>query len=127
MALGAPAGTGGLARVSPGGAPVSGILPAGELPRMTPIDESTEPTPGAAPPDAASEADLAAMERAIRKAREGERKPGASPIGCVIVRDGQVLAEGHNEVGLLHDPTAHAEMVAIRRACAEQSQDDLRG
>jgi tRNA(adenine34) deaminase len=67
------------------------------------------------------------MERAIRAAKAGERKPGASPIGCVIVLNGEVVAESHNEVGIQHDPTAHAEMVAIRRACAALERDDLRG
>jgi len=41
--------------------------------------------------------------------------------------DGQVVGEGHNEVGLRHDPTAHAEMVAIRRASAALGRDELRG
>ena len=67
------------------------------------------------------------MRRAVRAAREGEAKPGASPIGCVIVLDGKVVAEAHNEVGIRHDPTAHAEMVAIRRACAALGRDELRG
>jgi tRNA(adenine34) deaminase len=67
------------------------------------------------------------MDRALHLAREGERAPGASPIGCVIVLDGRVVGEGHNEVGMQHDPTAHAEMVAIRRACGALGRDDLRG
>ena len=41
-----------------------------------------------------------------------------SPFGCVIVRDGQVVGEGVNAVPTTNDPTAHAEMVAIRRTCA---------
>ncbi len=57
----------------------------------------------------------------------GKRAPGASPIGCVIVLDGEVVGEGHNEVGIRHDPTAHAEMVAIRRACDRLGREDLRG
>lgn len=89
--------------------------------------ESTEASPGAASPSAASGVDVQIMERAIRLARQGERKPGASPIGCVIVLDGEVVGEGHNEVGIRHDPTAHAEMVAIRRACERLGRDDLRG
>ena len=67
------------------------------------------------------------MERALQFARKGGQTQGASPIGCVIVLDGKVVGEGHNEVGLRHDPTAHAEMVAIRRACEALSRDDLRG
>ena len=67
------------------------------------------------------------MRRALDLAHRGDRTRGASPIGCVIVLDGEVVAEGHNEVGLRHDPTAHAEMVAIRRAGAALERDELRG
>ena len=84
-------------------------------------------TPGAAPAHEATEADLGFMRRALELARRGDRTTGASPIGCVIVMDGEVVAEGHNEVGLRHDPTAHAEMVAIRRAGAALKRDELRG
>lgn len=71
--------------------------------------------------------DLARMADAIALARKGAETPGASPIGCVIVRDGQVIGAAHNEVGIQRDPTAHAEMVAIRRACAKLGCEDLRG
>jgi tRNA(adenine34) deaminase len=67
------------------------------------------------------------MRRAIAVARAAAKTPGAVPIGCVIARDGVVLAEGHNETGANHDPTAHAEIVAIRRACAALSEDNLVG
>jgi tRNA(adenine34) deaminase len=67
------------------------------------------------------------MRRALTVARLADPASGAAPIGCVIIMDGVVVAEGHNEVGLRHDPTAHAEMVAIRRACSALSRDDLRG
>lgn len=67
------------------------------------------------------------IRRALDWARRGDRTPGANGIGCVIVREGKVLAEAHNEVGLRHDPTAHAEIVAIRRACEAVGADDLRG
>lgn len=67
------------------------------------------------------------MARAVALAREGERVRGASPIGCVLVLDGAIIAEGHNEVGLRHDPTAHAEIVSIRRGCEALGRDDLRG
>ncbi len=56
------------------------------------------------------------MERAMALARRGEAAPGSSPIGCVIALDGEIIGEAHNEVDALHDPTAHAEILAMRRA-----------
>ena len=70
---------------------------------------------------------MAFMRHALSLARKGERVPGASPIGCVLVMDGQIVAEGHNEVGERHDCTAHAEIVALRRAGAELGRDSFRG
>lgn len=94
----------------------------------TPSDAPAETaSPGAAPAPAATAADLGFMRRALDLARKGDRTEGASPIGCVLVLDGEVVAEGHNEVGLRHDPTAHAEIVAIRRAGAALGRDELRG
>ena len=84
-------------------------------------------SPGAEGPRSASDADRQFMARALELARRGDKTEGASPIGCVIVLDGRIVAEGHNEVGLRHDPTAHAEMVAIRRAGAALEREDLRG
>jgi tRNA(adenine34) deaminase len=63
-----------------------------------------------------SDNDAAWMRRAIELAREGAARPGTNPIGCVIVRNGHVIGEATNEVDLRHDPTAHAEIVAMRRA-----------
>lgn len=59
------------------------------------------------------------MRRAIALARDTGNEDGAVPIGCVIVRDGVIIGEGVNEVAGQHDPTAHAEIVAIRRASAD--------
>ena len=70
---------------------------------------------------------LAHMRQAIALAEAGRTVPGSSPIGCVIVLDGRIVGEAHNEVALRHDPTAHAEIVAIRRACESLGRDDLRG
>ena len=84
-------------------------------------------TPGAIDPAAATDADLQFMARALELARKGDKTAGASPIGCVIVMDGRVVAEGHNEVGIRQDPTAHAEMVAIRAAGAALKRDELKG
>jgi tRNA(adenine34) deaminase len=55
------------------------------------------------------------MRLALAEARKGDRTPGAGEVGCVIVRNGEVVAAGHNEAELRHDPTAHAEIVTIRR------------
>src|SRR5450755_3110089 len=50
--------------------------------------------------------------------REAERAPlhGDVPVGAVVVREGEVAGSGHNERELRHDPTAHAEVLAIREA-----------
>ena len=74
-----------------------------------------------------TEDDAKWMRRAIGLAREGEAKPGKSPIGCVIVRDGKVIGEGCNEVDQRHDATAHAEIVSMRRAGQKLQSDELRG
>ncbi len=63
-----------------------------------------------------SDEDTAWMRRAIALARKGDTQAGMSPIGCVIVRNNEVIGEGCNEVELRHDPTAHAEIVSMRRA-----------
>ncbi len=44
-------------------------------------------------------------------------KEGEMPVGAVVVKDGKVIATGHNVRNELHDPTLHAEIVAIRKAC----------
>jgi tRNA(adenine34) deaminase len=67
------------------------------------------------------------MQRAVALAREGEARPGANPIGCVIVRDGEVIGEGCNEVDAWHDPTAHAEIVSMRRAGQHLACHEMRG
>ena len=55
------------------------------------------------------------MRLAVRVAEQGIAA-GQTPFGAVIVRDGQLVSEGHNSVWLTGDPTAHAEVVAIRKA-----------
>ena len=55
------------------------------------------------------------MQRAIAEARKAEAKAEV-PIGCLIVRDGRIVARGHNLRESTHDPTAHAELIAIRKA-----------
>lgn len=57
------------------------------------------------------------MKRAISIAEKGMDKNAGGPFGCVIVKDDEIIAEGYNRVTSTNDPTAHAEMVAIRKAC----------
>ncbi len=57
------------------------------------------------------------MQRAIDLALERMRANKGGPFGAVIARNGEIVAEGWNEVTSTNDPTAHAEVVAIRRAC----------
>lgn len=57
------------------------------------------------------------LQRAIELSRQGMQNRKGGPFGCVIVKDGKVIGEGSNEVLISNDPTAHAEMVAIRQAC----------
>jgi tRNA(Arg) A34 adenosine deaminase TadA len=57
------------------------------------------------------------MRDAIRLSEEGVRAGRGGPFGCVIVRGGKVVGRGSNQVTSACDPTAHAEVVAIRDAC----------
>jgi tRNA(adenine34) deaminase len=70
--------------------------------------------------------DTAWMRRAITLAREGNAQPGKNGIGCVIVRNGELIGEGCNEVELRHDATAHAEIVSMRRAGQTLQCQELR-
>lgn len=54
-------------------------------------------------------------------------KEGGGPFGAVIARDGEIVAEGNNRVTINNDPTAHAEVNAIRNACAKLGVYDLGG
>ncbi|WP_455208455.1 tRNA adenosine(34) deaminase TadA [Kaarinaea lacus] len=62
-----------------------------------------------------SEDDLRWMRHAIELARQGQIH-GEVPVGAVIIKDNQVIGEGWNQPIGLHDPSAHAEMVALREA-----------
>jgi guanine deaminase len=57
------------------------------------------------------------MREAIKEAEAGLRSGRGGPFGCVIVRKGEVVARGNNRVTSTNDPTAHAEITAIREAC----------
>ena len=67
------------------------------------------------------------MEIAVDEAASGMRGNEGGPFGAVIVLDGQVIAQGHNEVLKTNDPTAHAEITVIRRAAARLGRFDLSG
>ncbi len=67
------------------------------------------------------------MQRAIELARNGQSTPGAAEIGCVIVLNGEIIGEAHNEVDARHDPTAHAEILAMRRAGQRLGTHEFRG
>jgi guanine deaminase len=66
------------------------------------------------------------MRRAIAVAMDNLRC-GGGPFGAVVVKDGKVVAEGANRVTVDHDPSAHAEVVAIRRACRALGNFQLAG
>ena len=83
------------------------------LGRASPLDMTRWPLP---------EPMRMALEAAARAASAGE-----VPIGAVIVKDGVVIAAAHNTPRLDHDPTAHAEIMAIRAAAAALGQDRLNG
>lgn len=76
---------------------------------MSPAVDSERPPMNSVDPD------VRFMARAIELAREAERA-GEVPVGAVIVKEGQVLAEGWNRPISTHDPSAHAEMIAMRAA-----------
>jgi len=66
------------------------------------------------------------MKRAIQIAKEGVNNNGG-PFGAVVVRKGKIIAESYNQVTLSNDPTAHAEVLAIRKACSMLNTFDLSG
>jgi guanine deaminase len=67
------------------------------------------------------------MARAVQLSIENVRSGQGGPFGAVIVKDGQVIAEAGNRVTATNDPTAHAEVLAIRQACAKLGTFLLRG
>jgi len=66
------------------------------------------------------------MARAIQLSIEGVQSGRGGPFGAVIVRDGKMIAEGANQVTSTNDPTAHAEVTAIRRACEKLGVFELK-
>jgi guanine deaminase len=67
------------------------------------------------------------MRRAIALGLENVRTGGGGPFAALVVKDGRVLAEGANRVTTTNDPTAHAEVVAIREACRRLGDFQLSG
>lgn len=67
------------------------------------------------------------MKRAIELSKNNVSAQTGGPFGAVIVKDGKIIGEGVNCVTIHNDPTAHAEVEAIRRACKEQNNFDLSG
>ncbi|MEE4189925.1 MAG: nucleoside deaminase, partial [Roseobacter sp.] len=68
-----------------------------------------------------------AMRRALELAAACVGEQSGGPFGAVVLRGGEVIAEGQNLVTVSGDPTAHAEVVAIRRACERLGTFSLEG
>ncbi len=67
------------------------------------------------------------MWEAIRLSIQNIRDGNGGPFACVIVKDGKIIARGTNLVTTTNDPTAHAEVIAIRNACKELKTFQLSG
>ena len=67
------------------------------------------------------------MKRAIELSRTNMLSDAGGPFGAVIVKDGKIVGEGWNKVTSTNDPTAHAEVEAIRDACKNLGTFELRG
>lgn len=71
--------------------------------------------------------ELKFLERAVALSLQGMQSLKGGPFGCVIVKDGKIVGEGSNQVTATNDPTAHAEVVAIRDACKNLGSFQLTG
>ena len=74
-----------------------------------------------------TEKDRSYLRQAIALAKEGIENRQGGPFGCVIVKNGEVIGKGFNKVTSSHDPTAHAEVEAIRDACGRLGDHQLAG
>jgi len=74
-----------------------------------------------------TETDKKFMKRAIELSRNGMQSNEGGPFGAIVVKDGKIIAEGNNQVTSSNDPTAHAEVVAIRNACKALNSFQLEG
>ena len=67
------------------------------------------------------------MLEAVNAALKGMENNDGGPFGCVIVKDGKIVGRGNNKVTSHNDPTAHAEIMAIRDACKNLNSFQLEG
>ena len=67
------------------------------------------------------------MTRSIELAKIGVETNAGGPFGCVVVKNGEIVGEGNNRVTSTNDPTAHAEVIAIREACKTLNTFQLDG
>ena len=67
------------------------------------------------------------MKAAIKLAEKGVATNSGGPFGAVVVKNDEIIAEGFNSVTSLNDPTAHAEIIAIRNACKKLNSFQLEG
>lgn len=67
------------------------------------------------------------MKRAVELSKTNIASQQGGPFGAVVVLDGKIVGEGANKVTSQNDPTAHAEVMAIREACKSLGRFDLRG
>ena len=67
------------------------------------------------------------MQEAVTAALKGMQNNEGGPFGCVIVKDGKIIGKGNNKVTSTNDPTAHAEVTAIRDACKNLGSFQLEG
>jgi len=67
------------------------------------------------------------MEQAIHLAIEGVTNGKGGPFGAIVVKDGEIIGRGNNSVTSTDDPTAHAEVMAIREACRNLKSFQLNG
>lgn len=66
------------------------------------------------------------LNEAIKEARKGMKAGAGGPFGAVVVKNGKIIARGHNCVTSTNDPTAHAEVTAIRNACKKLKSFELK-
>ncbi len=64
---------------------------------------------------------------AVKLSKEGSESNKGGPFGCIVVKDGKIIGKGSNKVTSTNDPTAHAEVVAIRDACKNLNSFQLDG